>query len=801
MEARFFRVDMNLKLVKKNDCVIDIAEVGKLSDKLNLPAKFIELLFNRGISNEEAIKKFLYPNENNFYDPFLMKGMDLAVDRLNKAIKNNERIVVYGDYDVDGVCASAILSLYLAEQGVEVYTHIPSRINEGYGLNTESIEKIIEKCSPDIILTCDCGISGYKEVEEAQDLGVEVIVTDHHEVSDVIPDCIVVNPHQNGCEYPFEYLCGAGVVLKLVEAMGGRKEASKYWELAAIATIADLVPLVDENRLIVQLGLTKVSSIKNLGLKALLLSQKINDSITSSDIAFKIAPRINAAGRMGDAYNAFELLTSDDSVKIAKLIESINDDNNKRKNVCAKLYDEALEDIKDENIIDRRCIILSHPSWEKGITGIVAARLSGEFNRPSFILVKSGNAYKGTARSIPKINIYNLLSECSDLLIEYGGHSQAAGFSIEPEKISAFKERVTEYLKQFPREFFEPTLAYDIEMTEKDISQKLINCLDLLEPTGNSNTKPYFKFTEEKVKVQPCKTNILHTQITLPDNFQVFAFNNYNKNHFLTTDGSKDFVVELQTSSFNGKEYVRGILRGIAIEKLTFSNEVAIANFIRMSALTQDCAPKYITYEKNELSDIIGDSIYGTLVVCGCKKTYEEFLSDYKGNGIILHDFMFSSLSNNYSRIIVSPDLNEGANLYGYEKVVFLDPPINPAVVSFINSNCKATVYLPKENTHNVLQDVSLERSVFAYYYDAFKRFKDVKSATIWGYYKTLASRINISLKQFVTCMLVFVDMGFITIPSGDFCIKFNNAVKADLSSSTLYNLFAKYKEKYGRSN
>ena len=792
---------MNLKLVKNKAIDVNIKDIEQLSRKLDLPAKFVELLYTRGVCGELAIKKFLYPDENNFYDPFLMKGMAAAVERLNLAVENNETIVVYGDYDVDGVCSAAILSLYLAERGATVYTHIPSRINEGYGLNTESIERIIEDCSPDIILTCDCGISGHREVEEAQDLGVEVIVTDHHEVSDTVPDCIVVNPHQVDCEYPFKYLCGAGVALKVVEAMGGIKEAKKFWELTAIATIADLVPLVDENRLIVQLGLTKVSNIKNLGLKTLLLSQKITGDITSSDIAFKIAPRINAAGRMGDAYNAFELLTSDDLNKINSLIENINEDNNKRKSVCAKLYDEAIEDIKNEDIIDRRCIILSHPEWEKGITGIVAARLSGEFNRPSFILVKSGNAYKGTARSIAGINIYSLLADVADLLIEYGGHSQAAGFSILPENISAFKERVAQYLKQFPREYFEPTLTYDIEISANEINQKLIDCLDLLEPTGNSNTKPFFLIEESKVKVQPCKSNILHTQITLPDNFQIFAFNNYNKNHFLTVDGNKSLVVEFQTNVYNGKEYIRGILRGVSIEKLTFSDDVAVANFIKMTAFANANEPKFIRYEIDKLNDMIGNNIYGTLVVCGCRRSYDKFLKLYKGNSIILHDFMFSSVKNNYSRVIVSPEIDENLDLHGYDKILFIDKPISQNIISYINANSNAHVYIPTVDEYNIMENVSLDRDVFAYYYDAIKRFKDVKSSTLWGFYKSLATRVKVDLKQFITCLLVFIDIGFISIPRGEFCIKFNNGVRADLTSSTLYRHFVEYKRQYGRSN
>ncbi len=784
---------MNLKLVKKNNTAIDVDTVESLSNKLDLPVKFIELMYTRGITDEQAINKFLFPNESYFYDPFLMKGMKEATERLKSAIKNNERIVIYGDYDADGVCSAAILSLYFAEQGIEVFTHIPSRIADGYGLNTETIERIIEECSPDLILTCDCGISGYKEVEDACDLGVDVIVTDHHEVSDIIPNCIVIDPHQSDCFYPFEYLCGAGVALKLVEAMGGLEAAEKYLDLAAVATIADLVPLVDENRLIVQLGLKAVSDIKNIGLKHLLLSQNLSGAITSSDISFKIAPRINAAGRMGDAYSAFELFTTDNIEKIQNIINDINENNNQRKELCVKLYNEAIADLKKEDLVTRRCIMLSHPLWEKGITGIVAARLAGEFNRPSFILVKSGNSYKGTARSIPEINIYSLLSDASDLLLEFGGHSQAAGFSILPENIEKFKDHVTKYLDKFPRELFEPSLMYDIEINEKDINNKFVDCLDLLEPTGNSNTKPLFKITESKLKIQPCKSNISHTQITLPDNLQIFAFNNYTKNHFLTTEGNKSFVIELQNNNFLGREYIRGILKGLSIENFTFSDEVACAAFIKMATVSSDTSPSYVTYNKEEFGNLLDDNIYGTLIICGSKESYELFKKNYAGDNIILYEFMYATEKNNYSRLIVSPEL-DGLYMLGYDKIIFLDRPINMEIVSYINSNSNANVYVPTKKSQSIMQDVSLDRQVFAYYYDIFRKYRDIRSSTLWGFYKILAARANIKLRQFITCLAVFIDLGFISIPKGDFYLKFNKDKKADLNTSALYNYFADYK-------
>ena len=310
---------MNTVLKKKTEMIPDKEYVRRVSEELKLHPRLVELLFSRGIQGKDAINSFLNPDIARLCNPFLMKGMQEAVTRVRQAIEDGETIIVYGDYDADGVCASAILSLCFKSMGADVIVHIPSRVNDGYGLNVNSIERLIEEHNPDLIVTCDCGISGIEEVEHCRDLGVDIIVTDHHEPGNRLPDCIVVNPKQNGDEYPDKYLCGAGVALKFVQAFTGDDMYKEFFDIAAVATIADLVPLLNENRLIVQLGLKTMASGKfNFGLKLLLRSQGIGGAVTSTDIAYKIAPRINAAGRMGDAYRAFEILTSPDEKKMSQ---------------------------------------------------------------------------------------------------------------------------------------------------------------------------------------------------------------------------------------------------------------------------------------------------------------------------------------------------------------------------------------------------------------------------------------------------------------------------------------------------
>jgi len=406
----------------------DREEIKNLAKKAGLNIRLAEILYSRGIRTPDGVRDFLNPSEECLHDPYLMKGMREAVSRIEEAIESGERIAVYGDYDVDGISATAILTMYLVDRGVEVFPYIPNRISDGYGLNIDSLERLLESSDISLIITCDCGISGAAEVDHLIDLGVDVIVTDHHEIGGIIPDCVVVDAKQEDCSYPYKQLCGAGVALKLVEALGGKAESAKYMYLAAIASIADLVPLEDENRLIVQMGLRQLAGKPNLGISMLLQKLGVDiGTITAQDIAYKLSPHINAAGRMGDAYRAFELLVQKDKAIIDGIIDEIIKDNLARKAACDIMYNEAKAIIADKRLALNPALVIMEPSWERGITGIVAARLAGEYCRPVFLLVAVGDGQlKGTARSYSDINIHSLLSDTKDILTEFGGHSAAA---------------------------------------------------------------------------------------------------------------------------------------------------------------------------------------------------------------------------------------------------------------------------------------------------------------------------------------------------------------------------------------
>ncbi len=771
---------MNVDLKRKCESV-DVETIQALAQKLNLSEKLVELLYSRGFSDEKKIEDYLAPNRENFYDPFLMKGMREAVDRLELAVQNKERVVVYGDYDADGICAAAILSLYLSSRGVEVHAHIPNRIGEGYGLNVESLETIIENVIPDLILTCDCGISGYNEVEFVLDLGVDIIVTDHHEIGEKIPNCIVVNPKQSDCSYPYDMLCGAGVAFKLVQAMGGLSVAEEYLDLATVATIADLVPLLDENRLIVQFGLEHLKRGKNIGLRELFSNLGVT-SITSSEIAYKIAPRINAAGRIGDAYRAFTLVTSDNLAEVRSVIDQINEDNGKRKALCDEMYDEAIVDLALEDLVNERAIMLSHPAWEKGITGIVAARLTNDYNRPTFIMVKSGDGvYKGTCRSVEGINIHDLLSACSDCLIEFGGHSQAAGFSIEKDSIPQFKRRANEYLKRFDNELFMPVVKYDLELDDSEIDYKLMMEFERMEPVGNSNTKPLICLKAHRLTVTPSKSNPNHISIVTPSGLQIFAYNFAKQSYQLLGDEEKDLVIELQQGYYG--RTAKGVLRACKPYDL-YVNNAYVDSYCFENLIDRGESTKYREIECGQLEREVNDGLYGTLIVADSKKAFDSFCDRFRFH---FCEYMYPSNKNNYSRIMIAPDFDEMRTLLPlYNKIVFLYKPLSQGVISRLNGMTKAEIVVV--NTPRKINALSFSRETFGRYYEELKQQNGVEFINFFALYKRIRSTmLDINVSQLAVCVAVFAQLGLVEVTRSPFCIRVISGKRADLESSAIF--------------
>tara|TARA_R110002124_G_scaffold246052_1_gene411139 strand:+ start:2477 stop:4177 length:1701 start_codon:yes stop_codon:yes gene_type:complete len=471
-----------------------------LEQKLGVPTKIAELLAIRGIETYDDAKLFFRPTIDRIHDPFLMKDMDLAADRLAVAIRNGERVLVYGDYDVDGTTATSCLYIFLKEFGVDVDFYIPHRFKEGYGINPEGI-KYAEDTGSHLIVSVDCGITAIKEALVAKEKGIDLIICDHHTVGDEIPDALaVLDPKRPDCTYPFDGLSGAGVGFKLIQAtivkLGlPKKVAYQFLDLVAISIASDIVPIVDENRILMKEGLQMIRKKPRVGIKALLdLIKMPREEINTTKIVFSIGPRINAAGRMGDATTAVQLMIAESEAKGKAFAHELESVNMRRRDKDSKTMEEALSMIDDDLDLDQTSImVLYKEDWHLGVIGIVASRLVDLYHRPAIMLSSVEGVIKGSGRSIKGFNIYNAMKKCKDLLEQFGGHEFAAGLTIKEGKLTEFKRRMNEiaYL-DLSENSFEPMLQIDTELNLEDIDMKFWKLLNQFEPFGPYNLRPIF---------------------------------------------------------------------------------------------------------------------------------------------------------------------------------------------------------------------------------------------------------------------------------------------------------------------
>ena len=759
-------------------------------DNFELSDIVLKIITARGYQTEAQIKKFLYPSEEDLYDPFLLRGMRQLTQRLYSAMKTSETVVIYGDYDVDGICAAAILSDYLAQNGVNVYPYIPDRNNDGYGLNEDTLSKIIEDCAPDLIISCDCGISAHREVEMALDLGVDIAVTDHHEAPQELPQCVIINPKLKGQDYPFDMLCGAGVALKVVQALGGLKAASIY-DLCALATVADLVPLTDENRSLVVLGLKKINSDQvNIGLKMLCQYLGLNSGITSSDLAYKISPRINAAGRMGNAYRAFELLTLKDKAKLMDIIKDISLDNQKRRDICDELRSEALDLISGIDLINQYAIILHNSQWEKGLTSIIAAQLSHEYRRPCFLLTDTGECYKGSARSIEGINLYEALSSVSDIMIDYGGHAQAAGFTIRKDKLNEFKTRVQNYIKQqYEKKLFLPYSVYDLEIEESQITLDLIKELEMLEPYGFGNPRPIFKLKTSSLSAEFMKNRCEHLLAQTPDENTIVCFGYGKFIELMNVSADFELGVELSINKFRDKEYPN-----ITLKDINFSHINAIddedkihAQALKLLMYNSNQAPKYDIIKEDDLLQIIDyDRLYGTLLLSYDFDSYKSAIKKGVISEYFVHNYIYSTTPNNYNRITLGSDFD--IDFGGFDRIIFLERPLKDGVISHINQMSKAQVYvIDRPYDPEIIRGLCTKRASFVRAYAILQRCDQLQDNFFTSFYGYVKDGI-ISYKQLMFCLLVFMELGLLKVDWQDFCIHADKTKKVNLDDSTILN-------------
>ena len=470
-----------------------------LSREASISPVLAQILINRDIKDADAIRDFLSPSVEMMHDPFLMPDMDRAVERLKKSVEKSETVLVHGDYDADGLTSTAVLVSALRMLGMKTFYHIPNRLIEGYGLSMKGIEKAAQ-LKADLIITADCGISSENNISKAISMNMDIIVTDHHEVPDILPPATaVIDPHRMDSAYPFKYLAGVGVAFKLIQALFTELKVEdsdsrlvSFLDLVALGTIADSVPLIGENRIIVSHGLKIINEGgARTAIKAMKEVAGVDREFLARTLSFTLIPRINAAGRLQDAAEVVELFLTEDIREAKRIALLLDEQNRKRKEIEGHVFKEAMEMIDPDNV--NSAIVLSSPEWHPGVIGIVASRLVEIFYKPVFLFSIDGETAKGSARSIPPFHLFKAISECSEYLLGYGGHRFAAGLRITTDKLPAFNDMMISKVDDSisPADLV-PVLDIDAAVQLSDINLSLVKELILLEPFGNSNREPLF---------------------------------------------------------------------------------------------------------------------------------------------------------------------------------------------------------------------------------------------------------------------------------------------------------------------
>lgn len=480
-------------------CDSDSEKAKQLQKELNIHPILCQLLVQRGIDSYHDAKTFFRPSFEHLHDPFLMKGMRQAVERIHKAITQQEKILIYGDYDVDGTTAVSAVYTYFSTLTPYIDYYIPDRYSEGYGVSLQGIDWAIEN-NVSVIITLDCGITAVDQVNYANTNHIDVIIGDHHLPGDNIPDALAcLDPKQQDCDYPYKELSGAGIGFKICEAYAKQygNDIERVYDLVdymVISIASDIVPMTGENRVLAYFGLQKINTNPRPGIKAIFDLLEIDRELSVTDLVFIIGPRINAAGRMKHAKMAVEMLIDKGSLQLDEKAEQLNDENLERRTIDREITDEAIDIIANsKTLIAKYSTVVYQPSWHKGVVGIVASRLIENYYKPTIVLTKSNGVLSGSARSVKGFSIYNALKECEDLLTTFGGHKYAAGLSLEEENLPAFQQRFEEVVKSTIEESsLHPEIKIDTVITLADITDKFYNILEQFAPFGPGNMRPVF---------------------------------------------------------------------------------------------------------------------------------------------------------------------------------------------------------------------------------------------------------------------------------------------------------------------
>ncbi|NJD03267.1 MAG: single-stranded-DNA-specific exonuclease RecJ [Ruminiclostridium sp.] len=548
-------------------------EVLRLAQQAGISQLLAKVFISRGVSDPGYVRAFVNPGMDGLHSPFLLKDMEKAVDRIVLAIENRERIVIYGDYDVDGVTSTSILLDFLTSVGAEADFYIPDRFDEGYGLSDSAVDNVL-KMDASVVITVDCGITAINEINRLNGSRITVIVTDHHECKEVLPEAFaIINPHRPDCVYPFKELAGVGVVFKLIQALcqvlNTGEQYLKYLDLVTLGTVADVVQLLDENRLIVKFGLSAIEKSDNPGLKALIAVSGLKDkSISTYGVGFALAPRINAAGRTGSAERAVKLFSTHNLQLAEEIAGELNEANKYRQQTEAEILQQVIDYVESQ--VDMECekvIVAAGKGWHHGIIGIVASRITERYYRPCILISEEDGTGRGSGRSIEGFNLFQALSQCGNLLIKYGGHEMAAGLSLDIANLSEFKKSINDYANTvLTPETLTPRIKIDAMLDKGEITANSVLELELLSPYGPGNPCPVFSM--EALKLYEIRTvgDGKHLKLKLGESsfcIDAIAFNmGRQAGDYLVSD-IVDLVFTLEINTWNGVQKVQMILKDL----------------------------------------------------------------------------------------------------------------------------------------------------------------------------------------------------------------------------------------------
>ena len=748
--------------------------ISALAAETDLTEQTVRILYARGIDTPEKIRRFMHPSRKNFLSPFLMQGMKEAVAMITEARDTGKTVAVFGDYDADGVCASAIMYHALKKFGIDAHIYIPERA-DGYGLSETAIDRIFEECNPELFITVDCGISNAKEAQYIYELGTDVIVTDHHELPEDLPDCVIINPKLKD-DYPYDNLCGAGVAFKLACALLG-EDAYEYLDFAALATVADSVPLLGENRDIVTEGLKRFNDNPRSCFTGLI--GKVYDEITAQTLAFTIAPRVNAAGRMGDARSAFALFASESEGEIYDLSVKLCAYNAERQKYCDELYASAKKKLKAKGAYGN-VIMLSDKSWNAGFIGIVAARIAEEYNRPTLLFVHNGDMLKGSARSIESVNIFTALKNCSQYIEEFGGHAQAAGVNVTFDNFENLERALNEEISStYTADDFEQKIYVAEELTAP-LPERFARELMAIEPCGVGHRRPLFCISATSCTARPIKNGSPHLAIRSPY-VDLTYFSGLRHLKIIESDVNKKIVFDVSVSKYKGREYVKGLVRdfiydgrtGRAVAESIFANAVSRAYTstvnVEKTLLSTEETKALIAQKRAECD-------YGLCMIASDRRT----LKFYEELGGVNGDLFYPSSRNVSNALIISPAPD--ADLSGFRDFVFLDAPSDLNIKALAGKQ----VFVNREICgYKMFENISVSRERLLDIFAALRREVNTLVGETAEELAASCDGLGFDKFDFIFAVTVFEELGLVAFCDGALTVY--RGVKADLSDSTVY--------------